>query len=108
MDDLLLPLFAFAVGLTVLGVAGTLLEIAAGRRLSFAEPFVTRASVARSLAASALAGPYMLVNDALAAWRDGGVNAVQFATCLMLATGWVLAAGIVAIDLVLRLSALLS
>ena len=61
--------FTFLAGLTLCGLVGSALELATGRRLSFGEPFVANGHVLRSLAATAGAGPFMLVNEALAAWR---------------------------------------
>ncbi len=69
MGLLELVLFAFAVGLTACGLAGSAMELVAGRRLAFAEPYVSPAHVLRSLAATACAGPFMLANDALDARR---------------------------------------
>lgn len=99
---------AFLSGLTVCGIAGTAMELAAGRSLSFAEPFVSSRYVLRSLASSLAAGPYMLVNDALRSREAGGISRPLFAVCLSVAVIWILAAGTVVIDLALRGMALLS
>lgn len=100
--------FTFLAGLTLCGLAGSAMELAAGRRLSFGRPFVSPDHLVRSLAATAGAGPFMLVNEALAAWREGRVSAVFLAGCAGTAAGWTLATGIVAVDLALRAAALLS
>ena len=68
MDMLWAVAFALAVGLTIAGFAGSVMEIAAGARLRLAPPFIDRRRIALSLAASLAAGPFMLVNDALADW----------------------------------------
>ena len=47
MSPLLLVLFAFAVGLTACGLAGSVMELTAGRRLAFAEPYVSPAHILR-------------------------------------------------------------
>jgi hypothetical protein len=65
MSSVALIVFAFLVGLTVCGLAGSVLEIASGRRLAFVEPYVSPAHVLRSLGVTAVAGPFMLFNDRL-------------------------------------------
>ena len=99
---------AFLSGLTVCGLAGSAMELVCGRRLSFAEPFVSRRHVLRSLASSAAAGPYMLLNDAVATWRAGRISAIVLGTCVALALAWLLTAGMLTIDLASRAAALLS
>ncbi len=108
MDVLFVMAFAFTVGLTIAGLSGALIELISGRRLSFAQPFVSRERFAVSLLSTVLVGPYMLVNDALEAQRSGQSSMFMLAACLTTASVWLTAAGVVAIDLVLRLSALLS
>jgi hypothetical protein len=49
MGSVALIVFAFLVGLTVSSLAGSVLEIASGRRLAFVEPYVSPAHVLRSL-----------------------------------------------------------
>ena len=100
--------FAFLTGLTLCGLAGSTMELVAGRRLSFADPFVSSGHVLRSLAAAAAAGPFMLANDALDAWRRGDVSALVLIFCTLTSAGWALATGVVAIDLASRAAVLLS
>jgi hypothetical protein len=100
--------FTFLAGLTLCGLVGSTLELVAGRRVSFGEPFVANGHVLRSLAATAGAGPFMLVNEALAAWRREHVPTLFMLICTLLAGGWALATGIVAVDLAQRAAALLS
>lgn len=99
---------AFLAGLTLCGLAGSTLELVAGRRLSFREPFVSSRHVVRSLFVTAAAGPAMLTNDALEAWRVGDVSTLFLASCGLTASGWALATGIVALDLAVRALDLLS
>jgi hypothetical protein len=100
--------FAFLAGLTVSGLAGSVMELAAGRRLSFGEPFVSPRNVVRSLGSAAAAGPFMLVNDALKGWRGGAVSTMVLISCALTSLVWLLATGIVAIDLASRAACLLS
>ncbi|ESW88237.1 MULTISPECIES: hypothetical protein [unclassified Mesorhizobium] len=96
--SLLLPvLFAFAVGLTACGLTGSVMELAAGRRLAFAEPYVSPAYILRSLAATACAGPFMLANDALDARREGRISTLMLMSCGCTVIAWALTLGIVLI-----------
>jgi hypothetical protein len=100
--------FAFSTGLTFCGLAGSMMELAAGRRLSFTDPFVSPRHMPRSLGAAAAAGPFMLANDALDAWRSRGVSMLTLVSCVLTAAGWALATGVVVIDLASRAAELLS
>ena len=100
--------FAFLTGLTLCGLAGSTMELVAGRRLSFADPFVSPGHIPRSLAIAAAAGPFMLANDALDAWRSGDVSMLTLISCVLTSAGWALATGVVAIDLAVRAAVLLS
>lgn len=108
MTTLGLTCFAFLAGLALCGLSGSAMELAFGRRLSFREPFVSPHHIFRSLLATAAAGPFMLVNDALDAWRSGRVSMPFMLSCALSAAGWALASGIVTIDLALRAAGLLS
>ncbi len=99
MASLALICFALLTGLTVCGLLGSTMELATRRRLSFREPFVSPRHIVRSLAAAAAAGPFMLINDALAAWRSGRVSTLFLLSCAVSALGWALATGIVVVDL---------
>lgn len=100
--------FAFMSGLTLSGIAGSVMQIMTGRRLSFAEPYVSSRHLLRSLASTASAGPFMLCNDALAAWRNGGVSSLALISCLLTAGAWTMSIGILTVDLVAHAAALLS
>lgn len=63
MGPLELTVFAFVVGLTACGLAGSMMELVSGRKVAFTEPYVTPSHVLRSLFATACAGPFMLVNE---------------------------------------------
>jgi hypothetical protein len=95
MAGLELFLFAFVVGLTVCGVTGSTMELVSGRKVAFAEPYVSASHVLRSLAVTACAGPFMLVNDALDARSERRISAVALLSCGCTAMAWALALGIV-------------
>lgn len=95
MGPVELSLFAFAVGLTACGLAGSVMELISGRRLAFVEPYVSPAHILRSLAATACAGPFMFVNDALDARRQGRISTLALIFCGCTAMSWVLAQGVV-------------
>ncbi|MER8631722.1 hypothetical protein NKH55_18380 [Mesorhizobium opportunistum] len=88
-------LFAFVVGLTVCGLIGSTMELVSGRKVAFAEPHVSPSHVLRSLAATAGAGPFMLINDALDARRQNRISTVALLSCGCTAIAWSLALGIV-------------
>jgi hypothetical protein len=100
MHPLLLTAFAFLTGLTACGLVSTVLELVFGRRLAFVEPYVSSDHVVRSLAAAAFAGPFMLVNDAVAAHRERRISWIGLMSCLATATLWALALGVVILTLV--------
>lgn len=104
MDMLWALAFALAVGLTIAGFAGSVMEIAAGARLRLAPPFIDRRRIALSLAASLAAGPFMLVNDALAARAARRIGVPSLAVYVAIALGWTLATGIVATELAILAS----
>jgi len=95
MAQMELFLFAFLVGLTVCGLTGSMMELVSGRKVAFAEPYVSPAHVLRSLAATAGAGPFMLVNDALDARREKRISMIALLSCGCTAIAWSLALGIV-------------
>lgn len=90
-----LTLFAFLVGLTVCGLAGSMMELVLGRKVAFAEPYVSTSHVLRSLLATACAGPFMLVNDALDARRERRISTLALMSCGCTAVAWALALGVV-------------
>ena len=104
MDMLWALAFALAVGLTIAGFAGSVMDIAAGARFRSAPPFIDRRRIALSLAASLAAGPFMLVNDALAARATRRIGVPGFAVCVATALGWTLATGIVVTELAILAS----
>lgn len=103
MNGLGLSAFLFLVGVTVAGLVGSAMEIAAGRRLGFVEPYVCRQRVARSILAALAAGPLMLANDALAAWRERRVGLHALALAVFAAVLWCCATGIVVTEIALRM-----
>ncbi|TPK98026.1 hypothetical protein FJ934_04655 [Mesorhizobium sp. B2-4-12] len=95
MGQIELTLFAFVVGLTACGLAGSAMELVSGRKVAFAEPYVSPSHVVRSLAATACAGPFMLVNDALDARRENRISTMALLSCGCTAITWSLVLGIV-------------
>jgi len=93
--------YAFAVGLTLAGIAGTLLEIVIGRRIGFRPPFVMPGRFGRSLVLTMLAGPLMLANEAIAAKRVGLIQVSVFVICLAVAVVWSTATGVLLVELAL-------
>ena len=97
MGPVELTLFAFAVGVTACGLVGSAMELIAGCRLAFVEPYVSPSHIVRSLAVTASAGPFMLVNDALDARRQGRISTPALISCGCTAVAWALALGVVLI-----------
>lgn len=93
--------YALAVGLTLAGLAGTMIEMATGRRLGFRPPFVTRARVGLSLALAFAVGPFMLANEAIAAYRTGGIRPAALGLWAAVALVWSTAAGVLFLELVI-------
>ena len=106
----MLPLLAYslAAGLTVSGVAACLLELATGRRLGFRPPFLVRERLLVSLFRAAAAGPYMVGNEALAAFREGVIGPLHLAAWTAIATAWALATGILVIEVALAALSVIS
>lgn len=71
------------------------MELISGRRLAFAEPYVSSTRILRSLAATACAGPFMLANEALDARREGRISMLALLSCGCTVIAWALALGIV-------------
>lgn len=108
MEPIFTIAFAFLVGVTACGLAGSALELLAGRRLAFTEPYVSPSHVLRSLGMTALVGPLMLGNDALAAYRERRLSAAALASCGCTALLWCLALGVVLIAVLRAAAALLA
>ncbi len=98
---------AFLIGLVPAGLSATLLELATGRVVCFAEPFASRNNLRKTFAVMVLAGPFMLGNDALAAWRDHSISKLALGACGAAAGMWVLAEGLLFVALAAELGALL-
>lgn len=90
-------IFSFMAGLTACGLAGSAMELIAGRRLAFVQPYVSSKHMLRSLAATACAGPLMFANEALDAWRERRISVLGLISCGCTATIWALAPGMVVI-----------
>jgi len=98
--------FVFAAGLTVCGIAGSLLQIATGTKLGFGPPFMRRERVAVSLATSVVAGPYMMLNDALMLRRVGRIGWRGVALFAALGTIWTMAVGVLAVEIMVLVAQL--
>jgi len=105
--ELIALAFALLCGLTICGLAGSVLELAWGARLTFADPFVSPRHLLRSVAVTMLAGPFMLANDALTARREHRISQLALLSCACSACVWAFAAGIVVLDLASRAAGLL-
>jgi hypothetical protein len=106
MDTLALCAFVFLTGLTASGLAGTAIELIAGARLSLGEPFVSEKSISRSLVLVLLAGPYMVINDAILAVRQKRIGAAGLAGIVLVCGVWVCAAGVLILGAVSEFSTL--
>jgi hypothetical protein len=106
MDALALATFAFLAGLTASGLAGTAIELIAGKRLCLGEPFVSEDNVSRSMVLVLLAGPYMVANDAIRASRENRIGAASLAWIFALCAIWLFATGVLILGAVSEFSAL--
>ena len=107
MQTVALFAYALATGLTLAGLAGTMIELVSGRRLGFRPPLVTSQRFAVSLALTLAAGPFMLGNEALAAWRDKMIDPFVLGLCALAAGIWSLASRILKLQHALAGSSLL-
>jgi len=96
--------FAIVCGLTASGVVASLLELAAGTRVRFREPHVSRSRPVISAARVVAAGPFMLGNEALAAWRDGRISLAALFSCGATAIAWCFAMGLVLLGIAVELA----
>jgi len=106
MSAIELLAFALFTGITVCGVAGSLLEMIAEQQLSFSEPFLSRTHVPWTVLATVTAGPMMLANDALNARRSGRISPLLLCSCACTALLWALAMGVVVLETVLGIVSL--
>lgn len=91
--------FALAAGLAAGGLAATAAQMLTGLAPGFFPPYVRRSRFLTSLATTALIGPYMLFNEALAAHAEERIAAPALVTSALFALGWALASGIVLVFL---------
>jgi hypothetical protein len=91
--------FALASGLAAGGIVATAAQMLTGQAPCFEPPFVRPSRIVRSLAVTALLGPYMLFNEALAAWEEQRIPPIVVATSGALSLGWALASGVVLVFL---------
>jgi hypothetical protein len=100
MEGLAAVAFVLAAGLTFCGLSGTAIETIAGRRLSLREPFVCSNNVCRSLVLVLLAGPFMALNEAVAAVRDKRIDETLFVCIAGFCVFWLAAVGVFVLGLV--------
>jgi hypothetical protein len=97
METVALVASVFLVGLTVSGLAGAAMEAGSGERLMFRAPYVRGDRLLLSIGATGLAGPFMIVNEALAFGQDLSGSAARIAAALAVAAVWIFALGLVAL-----------
>lgn len=90
----------FLTGLTFFGVFGSVLELVVGEKLSFAPPFLGEDRYWLFALAPVLAGPMMLLNDALDSYRDGYVSYIALAGCCIVSLLWTSAMGVAMLGIV--------
>lgn len=95
---------SLVAGLAAGGVLATMLEIEAGSPAAFRKPFVARRRFLRSLAVTAVAGPYMLMAEGIDARRARRMSPLAMAACVATSLLWAASLGI----LLVRLAAVLS
>jgi cation transport ATPase len=104
MDQIATVALVFLVGVTLSGIAGSLIELAAGAKLSFAAPFFDRANRMVFVLAVVTAGPFMLCNDAMETWRAGRIDIATLIGCALTAAIWIIANGVAVCASAMRLS----
>jgi hypothetical protein len=107
MDGVASIAFAFLIGLTACGLTGSAMELASGRKLAFAEPYVSPSYVLRSLGATSVVGPFMLCNEALSACRENRISVAAMLSCACTALVWTVALGVVLLAVLQEGAALL-
>lgn len=107
MQQAALLAYALAVGLAFCGLAGTVIEIATGRRLGLRPPFVTPGRLGRSLALTLAAGPFMLANEAIAAYRTGLFPRSAVMLWAAVALAWSTAVGVLVVEFALSVDSLI-
>jgi hypothetical protein len=100
MDSLAIAAFVLAAGLTFCGIAGTAIELIAGRKLSLGEPFVSVDNLSRSLVLVLLAGPFMTLNEAMLAAKQERIGWAAFAGVICFLAFWIAAMGVFVLGLV--------
>ena len=92
--------FATAAGLTFCGLLGSAIETMSGRRLMLGAPFVTTDNICRSLVLVLVAGPFMTLNEAVAAMREQRIGRLGFAGIVGFCLFWSGAMGVFVLGLV--------
>lgn len=90
---------AFANGLSVTAASGYFMQWWCGGEAGFRPPFVTHHHMLRSLAVTAVAGPFLLASEALVAHREGRLPSPALGACFVVVPLWMTAIGIVVLSL---------
>lgn len=99
MNTLQLFGFAFLTGIVVSGLTASLCELLCGRPASFWQLIKSGSGPMVMWIFVVTAGPYMLLNDVMAARRSGRIGAIPIAAAIGTAIVWASATGIVVVDL---------
>lgn len=90
---------AFLSGLSIAAASGYFIQWWSGVNAGFRPPFVTPHHMARSLAVTLAAGPFLLTREAIAAWRDRDIPRGLLGLCALVVPLWMTATGIVVLSL---------
>ncbi len=108
MSDGSLILFAFLTGMVITGLSVSIIEAGLQRPASFSAPLFSTRHPFRSIAMSMFAGPAMLINDANNAYAERKIGRPMQFSCFTTAAFWMLATGIVSIEVIWRLGRIMS
>ena len=90
---------AFLNGLSVAAASGYFIQWMSGAEAGFRPPFVTHRHMARSLAITIVAGPFLLMRELWDAWHTGGVSRHMLGVGAVIVPLWMTATGIVVLSL---------
>ena len=97
--DAVVGSFVVCVGTDAVGPQRIDPGLATGCRLSLSPPFVRPERLAQTLWRTALAGPFMLANEALACRRSGRMGDLPTAAAMLACGIWALAQGVILVSL---------
>lgn len=96
---------AFIAGTALSAAAGTCAETLFGSLARLDRPFVDSNRIASSLARMLLAGPYLLVGEAVSSREEGHCGAGIVMAAILVASAWCLCLGIVVLECANQISA---